>query len=51
MMKDDREKERQRVLQASTWDDDSESDDDFKVGDAVQIAWSFKYYKPSFFIT
>ena len=38
MMKDDREKERQRVLQASTWDDDSESDEDFKVGEAVQIA-------------
>ena len=35
MMKDDREKERGRVLQNQTWQDDSESDEDFKVGSAV----------------
>ena len=30
VMKDDREKERGRVLQENIWDNDSESDDDFK---------------------
>ena len=38
MMKDDREKERERVLLQNTWDDDSESDEDFKVGNGVQIS-------------
>jgi hypothetical protein len=32
MFKDDREKDRARVLQANEWSDDSESDDDFKIG-------------------
>merc|ERR1719446_1522857 len=32
VMKDDREKERGKVLQDNIWDDDSESDDDFKCG-------------------
>lgn len=31
MFLDDREKIRERVLLKSTWDDDSESDDDFKM--------------------
>ena len=31
MFKDDREKERARVLQADVWDKDSESDEDFRL--------------------
>ena len=31
MFKDDREKDRVRVLQRTEWEDDSESDDDFKM--------------------
>ena len=37
MMKDEREKERNRVLMQASWADDSESDEDFKMGESVQI--------------
>ena len=35
VMKDDREKERGRVLQQDVWQDDSESDEDFKMDNTM----------------